>query len=522
MTNNTITDNTVSFIGSGGVSAYGYTSIIINNNNISYNVGANGGGIYLNTHTDIIVSNNNITGNTGDECGGMKINNYMGLITIINNIISDNNNCGINASGSPITISNNTITGNRTVGDGGGIYLGNSLSTAIANNTIMGNIANQDGGGIFASLSYGGTMTISNNSIKTNSTEMWSGGGVFIAATGGTITMTNNVITSNTANFRGDGVAIITELTAWVITNNTITGNGAAGDGEGFYTRFWSNDDVADIINNIIWNNSLYIDNDGNRDGIPSIVNLYNNDFNHNDGGVAFDIDPSNLDNQDPLFIDAPNGDYHLTCSSPCKDAGRLEGAPADDMDGESRPQGEGIDIGADEFADADGDCVPNNEDICPNDPENDSDSDIICGDIDNCPSTPNGSALGTCIIGNRGLTCTNNDDCGEVGFCSRNQEDYYPPGGNGIGDACECEGNFNCSVDQNVDGLDAATFKADYGRSSISDPCTNAEPCNGDFSCNGNVDGMDAALFKQDFGRSSINNPCPACVAGVEWCGYQ
>jgi hypothetical protein len=100
-------------------------------------------------------------------------------------------------------------------------------------------------------------------------------------------------------------------------------------------------------------------------------------------------------------------------------------------------------------------------------------------------------------------------------------QEDSYPPQGNEIGDACDCEGNFNCAVDQNVDGLDAATFKVDFGRSEISEPCTSEAPCNGDFSCDGNVDGLDTARFKSDFGRSGINNPCPVCTSGGAWCVY-
>jgi len=39
-------------------------------------------------------------------------------------------------------------------------------------------------------------------------------------------------------------------------------------------------------------------------------------------------------------------------------------------------------------------------------------------------------------------------------------QEDTYPTGGNGLGDACDCEGNFDCDPDQ--DGSDAAKFKGD------------------------------------------------------------
>jgi hypothetical protein len=98
-------------------------------------------------------------------------------------------------------------------------------------------------------------------------------------------------------------------------------------------------------------------------------------------------------------------------------------------------------------------------------------------------------------------------------------QEDTYPPLGNGIGDACECEGNFDCDTD--CDGTDAATFKADFGRSPFFRPCTNGDPCNGDFDCDVDVDGTDAAKFKEDFGRSAYNNPCPVCEEGVAWCVY-
>jgi len=57
-----------------------------------------------------------------------------------------------------------------------------------------------------------------------------------------------------------------------------------------------------------------------------------------------------NID-QLPQFVD-PEGDYHLTSQSPCIDSGTLEGAPADDMDGQARPNPDSglVDIGADEF----------------------------------------------------------------------------------------------------------------------------------------------------------------------------
>jgi hypothetical protein len=112
------------------------------------------------------------------------------------------------------------------------------------------------------------------------------------------------------------------------------------------------------------------------------------------------------------------------------------------------------------------------------------------CSGSDNCPTTPN-----------------------------PNQEDSYPPQGNGCGDACDCEGNFD--ADLNQDGSDAFTFKANFGRSSIKNPCTALNHCSGDFSCDGDVDGTDASLFKLDFGRGQFNNPCPVCAVGAEWCMY-
>jgi hypothetical protein len=97
-------------------------------------------------------------------------------------------------------------------------------------------------------------------------------------------------------------------------------------------------------------------------------------------------------------------------------------------------------------------------------------------------------------------------------------QEDTFPPQGNGIGDACDCEEDFMCDGD--VDGSDASMFKFHFGRSVAHYQCTALDPCRGDFSCDGDVDGSDASQFKSDFGRSAIQNPCPACVAG-EWCTY-
>ena len=201
--------------------------------------------------------------------------------------------------------------------------------------------------------------------------------------------------------------------------------------------------------------------------------------------------------------------------------------------------------------------------------PTDDSDGDGVLDYRDNCIAKQNGSNGGTCSKGtSAGSACTipgnNTSECGTGGFCSMNQEDEdrdgigdvcdsctdtegdgygspgfplntcgedncptnynpnqednYPPGGNGIGDACDCEANFDC--DRDVDAQDVTAFLADFGRSIYNRPCTNEDPCKGDFSCDGDVDATDVTKFLEDFGRSQYNKPCPSCVIG-NWCSY-
>lgn len=149
-----------------------------------------------------------------------------------------------------------------------------------------------------------------------------------------------------------------------------------------------------------------------------------------------------------------------------------------------------------------------------------DADCDGVPDASDNCPGIPNGPGGGVCLTGSTMETgCLEHCDCAlSNGYCSTAQEDSYPPGGNNLGDACECEADFDCDGD--VDGMDAVKLKKDFGRGKIKNPCTNTSICKGDFDCDGDVDGKDAIVLKKDFGRGSMKNPCPPCVTEV-WCNY-
>ncbi|MCS7307783.1 MAG: hypothetical protein NZ526_04430 [Aquificaceae bacterium] len=106
----------------------------------------------------------------------------------------------------------------------------------------------------------------------------------------------------------------------------------------------------------------LYIDSDGDRNNIPSGIDIYNNNFPGNAnfaGGKSEDLYIRRVDygykqsgniQADPKFVGFV--DFRLREGSPCIDAGRnyaLE-LPKTDRDGKPRINGRAVDMGAYEF----------------------------------------------------------------------------------------------------------------------------------------------------------------------------
>ena len=118
------------------------------------------------------------------------------------------------------------------------------------------------------------------------------------------------------------------------------------------------------------------------------------------------------------------------------------------------------------------------------------------------------------------GQYCTEDTDCDDGEYCEKEQADNYPPQGNGIGDACDCEGNFDC--DDGVTAADVGYFLVEWNQRTIySNPCTNQIPCYADFDCNTGVDAGDVGKFLEDWNqRNTYSNPCPPCSEGP-WCQY-
>ncbi len=268
--------------------------VILNNLYISNKAGK---GIYNNYLGTLTLTNNTITGNKATFYGG-GIDNR-GTLTLTNSTISDNtaNNGyggGIFNSGGTLTLTNNTITGN-TAFYGGGIY--NAGTLTLTNNTISDNTANLYGGGIY---NYQwGTLTLTNNTITGNKADL-GGGGIFNNYLG-TLTLTDSTITGNTTNntVYGYGGGIYNAGTS-TLTNSTISGNTANFSGGGIFNYLGTLTLTDSTITGNTTNNTVYGYGGGIYNNMLSTLLLTNSTISGNTadyGGGIYNWGTSTLTN---------------------------------------------------------------------------------------------------------------------------------------------------------------------------------------------------------------------------------
>ena len=171
-----------------------------------------GGGIQNNgtlTVTDSTISGNNKSG----------IHNG-GTLTVANRTVRDNTASGTDAGGirnsGTLTLTNSTVSNNTAGEAGGGIESRGTLT--VTGTTISGNTATWDGGGIYSVR--GSSVTITNSTISGNRTGPESsrrGGGIYQGE--GLLTLNNTTVTANTA---GQGAGIFGPAT---LKNTIVAGN---------------------------------------------------------------------------------------------------------------------------------------------------------------------------------------------------------------------------------------------------------------------------------------------------------
>jgi len=323
----------------------------ISNNTAAYTVtvsgndargGANGGGVKLDRVAAATVISNQASGNvalqsgTATDSGSRVYANGGGLnlgeiptATLRMNWIGDNAGAG-----------GTTLLGGATEGGAGGGGISLWRSTALLqSNVISGNTSNLDGdgwgGGVDASES---TVTMEANTIlgnRMNPTYSGGSGGVWVWESA--LTSVNDVFARNYDGIGGGDNGSASTLT---LINDTLYDNDHVGVWVGDSSR-------AYITNTIVYSHNNGLDRGGSATLIGN-YNLLSNTVNYAGGVVPGTHD---ITDEDPLFLDAPNDDFHIASDSPAVDVGTSVGAPSVDFEDDPRPQGPGVDIGADEVA---------------------------------------------------------------------------------------------------------------------------------------------------------------------------
>lgn len=216
------------------------------------------------------------------------------------------NGAGIlNISGSP-TLSQLTITGNRSNWQGGGIYNENG-SPVLNDMVITGNHA-EYGGGMYNN--HAETSPVLTHVVISSNTASQDGGGMFNNDDTSPV-LTNVKIINNTAGRVGGGMSFVNAFAT--LMNVTMVGNSGhwSYSGHGLYNHQSS----IGIHNSIIWGNGSV--GDLGDDIQYSLVqgqsenDSYTDENNHNLVSAS-----------DPLFTDPANGDLTLLPISPAINAG--------------------------------------------------------------------------------------------------------------------------------------------------------------------------------------------------------
>ncbi len=283
--------------------------IKIKNNNCSINYKW---GIFTGFTDDILIEGN--TCSFSEDEHGIYVSNSSDRPTIINNHSFNNNGCGIH------------MNGDLSMGDDG----------IISNAVVAGNIIHDNGvgGGSAINMDCVQDSKIFNNLLYNNHAT-----GIAMYQIDGAEGSKNNKIFNNTIIHPSDG--------RWaVLVVNASTGNT-------IYNNI--------LINKHSFRGSICLDEES-KPGFVSDYNLVVNRLSDDDGNsnmsltswqsMDYDIHSQIVQDENQIFVDPNNSNYHLLQTSQPINIGTslVSSVVSVDLDGVSRPQGSGYDIGAYEF----------------------------------------------------------------------------------------------------------------------------------------------------------------------------
>ena len=361
-----ISDSTIDG-NSGSGASFDYVDVItITNSTVSNN---DGDGIYISHIPDrATIRASTIQGNQGNGIDTPGQN-----LVIEDNLIADNHGGiygGVRIWGGSPVFRRNVVRGNSaySVGWGGGISFqcnlpGSSVDTIFTDNIVKDNYIELggQGGGLYLQSCDGVTFErnwIINNSLRddlgTPGNGTYGGAGVYLNDSDAIFI--NNVIAGNRAEdpelTSGGGSGVYVIASAPTFYHNTIASN-TGGGGEGIYvvhsTDVGGDPDTPSrvtLYNNIIANQTVGVRVDpGMSQNLATIDGIlwWNNGTNVTGAHFVFNEVTGN-----PLFVDAPNGNYHIQSGSAAIDAANPAYSVAQDIDLE--PRLGASDLGADEY----------------------------------------------------------------------------------------------------------------------------------------------------------------------------
>ncbi len=201
-----------------------------------------GGGVFVGFHAVATLSNLTIKSNEDRGVGGGGIYNFLGALSVTGCTVDSNKSsasgAGIVNAGGTVTILSSTFTNNKVSGassNGAGIYNSGILMT-LDGTTVSNNTGARDGGGI--NNVTGSSMTITNSTI-TGNLASGLGGGVYNDGDDNgmhptKMSIKSSTISGNSGPTGGGGIMNISILD---ITNSTISGNTTTNNGGGLFSN---------------------------------------------------------------------------------------------------------------------------------------------------------------------------------------------------------------------------------------------------------------------------------------------
>ncbi len=342
---NTIYSNTAQSNGGGILLNTSPNSVLVGNTIMSNTAGSTGrgGGLWMRYGDGTVLSGNTIAANVAGSRGGGMYGDG-GHVTLVGNKVVSNtadSGGGMWFAGRSVTLTDNAVLSNTAL-MGGGLYLEYNDAT-LDGNTFSFNTAtldNGEGGGLFL---YDSDATLNRNIVTFNSAD-WGGGlGLYRSSP----VMTNTVIADNTAGERGSGLSV--RLRSLAQLWHTTFARNLGGEGSGVSINFMGESCGVGIVCTVGMTNTILVSHTmGITVATGSTVTLastlwYSNTTDWQGGGAIL-TGSLNYGGAPYFAVDG----YHLLSGSMAIDKG-INAGVVSDIDGDSRPQGGGPDLGADE-----------------------------------------------------------------------------------------------------------------------------------------------------------------------------